>query len=102
MAKDKEVKFTEDEMNTIQGLQQTYATVQNTLGQLSVSRIRLEQEVSNLDDAENKLRSDFENNQRAEREFVESINKKYGDGSLDINTGVFTPVSQPEEPPKTL
>ena len=102
MAKDKEVKFVEDEMNTIKGLQQTYATVQNTLGQLSVSRIRLEQEVSNLDDAENKLRSDFENTQKREREFVESINKKYGDGSLDINTGVFTPTPPSEETPKTL
>ena len=25
------------------------------------------------------------------REFVDSINKKYGDGNLDLTTGVFTP-----------
>ena len=37
---DKEVKFTKDEMSQLTELQQTYAAVQNTLGQLSVSRIR--------------------------------------------------------------
>ena len=40
---DKEVKFTEEEMSQLTELQQTYAAVQNTLGQLSVSRIRLSQ-----------------------------------------------------------
>ena len=102
MAKDNEVKFTEDEMNTIKELQQTYAAVQNTLGQLSVSRIRLSQEIGSLDEAENKLRTDFVETQQKERDFVQDINKKYGDGNLDLNTGVFTPRPAEETPDKTL
>ena len=99
---DKEVKFTEDEMKQLTELQQTYAAVQNTLGQLSVSRIRLSQEIGSLDEAENKLRNDFVETQQKERDFVQDINKKYGDGNLDLNTGVFTPRPTEETPDKTL
>ena len=103
MAKDnKDVKFTEDEMGKLTELQQTYAAVQNTFGQLSVSRIRLSQEVGALDEAENKLRNDFVETQQKERDFVKSINAKYGDGNLDLNTGLFTPKPVEETPDKTL
>ena len=37
-------KFTEEEMKDISGLQQTYSGIQNALGQVSVARIRLEQQ----------------------------------------------------------
>ena len=99
---DKEVKFTKDEMSQLTELQQTYAAVQNTLGQLSVSRIRLSQELTGLDEAENKLRNDFVETQQKERDFVQEINKKYGDGNLDLNTGVFAPKPAEETTDKTL
>ena len=99
---DTEVKFTKEEMNQLTELQQTYAAVQNTLGQLSVSRIRLSQEIGSLDEAENKLRNDFVETQQKERDFVQEINKKYGDGNLDLNTGLFTPKPVEETPDKTL
>ena len=102
MADNKEVKFTKDEMSQLTELQQTYAAVQNTLGQLSVSRIRLSQEVNGLDEAENKLRNDFVETQQKERDFVQEINNKYGDGNLDLNTGVFTPRPAEETTDKTL
>ena len=97
-----EVKFTQEEMNQLTELQQTYTAVQNAFGQLSVSRIRLDQEVTAADEAEDRLRSDFAATQQKEREFVESISKKYGDGNLDLNTGVFTPRVTEETPDKTL
>ena len=99
---DKEIKFTEEEMKSITELQQTYSTIQNTLGQLSVSRIRLEQDLDSLDEAESRLKNDFNEIQQKERTFVDSINKKYGDGNLDINSGVFTPKPTEETTDKTL
>ena len=96
-----EVKFTEEEMNQIKELQKGYVNLQNALGQLSVSRIRLEQQLNDLDTAEENIKSQFTENQTKESNFVDGINKKYGDGNLDINTGVFTPRSV-EENTKTL
>ena len=97
-----EVKFSQEEMSQLTELQQTYTTIQNTFGLLSVNRIRLEQELSSLDEADDRLKSDFAANQQKEREFVDTISKKYGDGNLDLNTGVFTPKTVEETTDKTL
>ena len=100
-----ETKFTEDEMKQINELQQSYANSQNALGQLSVSRLRLEQQLDDLDKADESVRNSFVETQTKEKEFVESINKKYGDGNLDLSSGLFTPKPQEEtdkKPDKTL
>ena len=96
------VKFTEDEMKQINDLQTNYVNLQNTLGRIGVARIRLEQQISELDENENDVRNKFTENQTRERNFVDSINKKYGDGNLDLTTGEFTPRPVEETPDKTL
>ena len=96
-----EVKFTEDEMIQINTLQQGYVNLQNVLGQLSVSRIRLEQQLNDLDATKENVRTQFVETQQKERDFVDQINKKYGDGNLDLTTGVFTPKSVEETTEKT-
>ena len=79
-----EVKFTEEEMSQVQGIQQNYANIQNQFGQLKMAQIRLdEQEI----DLENSLKSI----QEEEKKFLEGITEKYGEGSLNSETGVFTP-----------
>ncbi len=102
MAKDKEVKFSEDEMKSLVELQQTYANIQNALGGVSVQRMRVEAQAKDVDTAEAQLKSQFAENQTREREFVQSINKKYGDGNLNLENGVFTPRPAEETTDKTL
>ena len=99
---DKEVKFSKDEMSKIDELQQTYVGLQNALGQMGVARIRLEQQINDLNDNEGKVRAQFTETQNKEREFVQSINKKYGDGNLDLSSGVFTPKPTEKIVDKTL
>ena len=98
---DKEVKFTEEEMKQINVLQQGYVNLQNALGQLGANRIRLNQQFDDLDTADENIRIQFTETQRKEKEFVDSINKKYGDGNLNLETGVFTPKSVEETTEKT-
>ena len=86
-----EVKFSEDEMKKLNDLQESYVNSQNALGQLSVNRIRLEQQLKDLDSAEDTVKARFVETQTKEREFGESINGKYGDGNLDLTTGIFKP-----------
>jgi len=97
----KEVKFTEDEMKQINDLQQGYLGIQNAFGQVNVNKIRLEQQLQTLDATETNLKSSFVEIQQKEREFVDSINKKYGDGNLDLSTGVFTAKPTEETTKKT-
>ena len=96
-----EVKFTEDEMKQINELQGTYVNLQNALGQLNINRIRLEQQLDELDSGEENIRKQFIETQQKERDFVQSINKKYGDGNLDLSSGVFTPKPKEETTKKS-
>ena len=96
------VKFTEEEMKQINNLQQSYMNIQSSLGQLAVNKNRTKKQLSDIEIAEENLQEQFTNNQKEETKFVESINKKYGDGNLDLNTGVFTPKPVEKTTDKTL
>ena len=92
-----EVKFTEEELQQLGGLQQSYQNIQATFGQLRVQRILLEQQMNNLEETENSVEEEYTKAQENERTFVKSLNDKYGPGQLDPATGVFTPHPKPEE-----
>ena len=91
-----EIKFSEEELKSLQELSQNYQRVQASFGQLSVQRLMLEQQLKAAEEAQTQLESDYVNNQDKERELVKELNEKYGPGSLDPQTGVFTPTPQPE------
>ena len=86
-----EVKFTEEEMKSLRKIQESYFNVQNEYGKLELARIRLEQQLDNLDSTDNKLREKFIQVQSTEKEFLNGITKKYGEGTLDQESGIFTP-----------
>ena len=80
-----EVKFTEEELKQVQNIQASYANVQNQFGQLKLAQIRLDSQEVELEDT---LKSIQENEQK----FLDGITEKYGQGTLNPETGVFTPV----------
>jgi hypothetical protein len=87
----KEIKFTDDELKSLSGLAQGYQTTQAAFGQLRVQKILLAQQQDGLEEAEVKLEADYISLQENERNIVKDLNEKYGPGSLDPQTGVFTP-----------
>ena len=94
---DKEIKFTEEELKSLSDLAQGYQTTQAAFGQLRVQKILLQQQSEGLEEAEIKLEADYTSLQDNERDIVKQLNEKYGPGSLDPQTGVFTPVESDEE-----
>ena len=91
MGSDEPVKFTDEELSSLQELQNTYASISTQFGQVKVSRINLEKQIENLDDAENQLEKKWEENRQTESDLVKSLNEKYGAGSLNPTTGEFIP-----------
>ena len=79
-----EVKFTEEELTQVQNIQKSYANVQNQFGQLKLAQIRLDNDEVTLEDALKSIQDD-------EKKFLDGITEKYGQGSLNPETGVFTP-----------
>ena len=96
-----EIKFTDEELKSLSELSQGYQNIQTGFGQLRVQKILLEQHGEALEEAEVQMESDYKDNQETERKLVQELNEKYGPGQLDPQTGVFTPVPQPEEQEET-
>ena len=86
-----EVKFTEDEIKQVETIQKSYFDVQTKFGQLGVARLRLQQQLDNLDSQEVELHNNFNTIQDNEKTFLNGITEKYGEGSLNPDTGIFTP-----------
>ena len=97
----KETKFSEEELKSLSELAQGYQTTQAAFGQLRVQKILLSQQQEGLEEAEVKLETDYITLQDKERELVKELNDKYGPGSLDPQTGVFTPVETEESDEET-
>ena len=93
-----EMKFTEEELQSLQDLQNGYQEKQVNLGQLSVQRILLNQQIEALEARQVELESEYEAVQQEERDLVQKLNEKYGPGQLDPQTGVFTPSQPPAAP----
>ncbi len=101
MAKDKEtkvvesaeMKFTDEELQSLQDLQNNYQEKQAQLGQLAVQRILLEQQSDALSVRQEEVQQEYQDAQEQERDIVAKLNEKYGPGQLDPQTGVFTPAT---------
>ena len=88
-----EMKFSDEELQSLQGLQSGYQEKQTMLGQLSVQRILLNQQSEALEARMTEVEQEYQTVQQEERELVAKLNEKYGPGQLDPATGVFTPTA---------
>ena len=84
-------KFTEDEMKQIQELQKNYQDATATLGRLSVQEIILSQQLESVDTERENIKTAYSELQKKEQTLVQTLNEKYGAGTLDIISGEFTP-----------
>ena len=78
-------KFTKEELNKIEILQKELTTLTAQFGSLQISKIRLEKE-------ENLLKLNLNSLMNQEKELAKSLTEKYGKGTLNPETGDFTPV----------
>ena len=85
-----EVKFTEEELKQVQNIQVSYQNVQNQFGQLKLAQIRLDNQEVDLEEALKQVQSE-------EKKFLDGITSKYGQGTLNPETGVFTPTENKSE-----
>ena len=86
-----EIKFTEEELKKIKEIQDEYIKIQNLFGQVSLAKLRLDEQYQSLSEQEIENKKSFGDVQKNEKNFLEEITKKYGEGSFNPDTGVFIP-----------
>ena len=89
-------KVTDEELNAIKDLGTKYNQISTALGQLRVQRLILNQQLEQIEKAEESLENDYVSNQEREQTLVKNLNENYGTGTLNPQTGEFT-VTQPQE-----
>jgi|TARA_R100000005_G_C4861523_1_gene122664 hypothetical protein len=76
------MKFTEEEIKKLKSVQARYSEYANQLGQLELELIDLRKQKNEIEELVLKLRTE-------EINFAQELTKKYGKGTIDINTGEF-------------
>ena len=93
MSEDSNTKLQKTEVDKIKEIQTKYLQIQHGIGQIRVSLIKLNQQKEILLKAEDEMSSQFIETQNQEKEFVQTLQEKYGEGTLDIEKGLFIPNS---------
>ena len=78
------IKFTDEELKSISEIRTAYAEITNRFGQIELTKYNLQKQAEQAE-------IDFESIKVKEQEVLQGITDKYGQGTLDPNTGVFTP-----------
>jgi len=87
------IKLTAEEIESIGKLGDTYSRITAEFGQIKIEKILLKGQLNRLEELESTLTTEYLANQEREQSFAETIQKKYGDGEINLETGEFIPVS---------
>jgi len=94
-----EIKFTEDELKSLQEVQTGYNDMQVKMGGLKMQQIAHDRNSDRLAELEESLMNELQELNDKENATAQELNEKYGPGSLNPETGVFTPQQKTEEAP---
>jgi chromosome segregation ATPase len=94
MTENTEKEFQAEDIQAVKDLQSKYATNTAQIGQVEVELHLLKRRLSQIEEMRINLFSTYDELQKQEKELVASLNEKYGDGVLDLDSGKFIPSAQ--------
>jgi len=86
-----EIKFTNEELEKINAQVEASNKIVMDFGQIKTQIILVKKQLEKLYVAEHELEQSYNNLQTAEQSIIDELTKKYGVGTLDIQSGVFRP-----------
>jgi hypothetical protein len=84
-------KFSQEELQQLSDLRKQYEAKILEFGQLELEVMLTEQHVEDLKTAKTQLQQSYRDLQEQERKLLETLNAKYGSGTVDVATGEFIP-----------
>ena len=77
-------KFTPEEIESLKNIQTRMDQIISQLGRVHLSQIK-------LDEQERLVKDEISKIEKEEQDLAKTLSDKYGRGSVDIETGTFTP-----------
>ncbi len=83
--------LTQEELQSIKDLQSKYNQTILEIGAAEAQSIVFQENIEKLTEAKKGLVSDLKTIEQKESELVKSLQEKYGNGNIDVNTGEIIP-----------
>ena len=93
MAKGKQ-KLTKEELETIDSIRNEASQIFFDLGRIAIRRRNV---LNHIEDDEEKLENQHDDLVKKENDFYQTLQEKYGDGSIEPSTGEFIPSTTEEK-----
>jgi len=87
-----QIKLKDEELKGLQQLREKYATATAQFGQLKIEKMIVKKELARLSVIEEELERQYDAIQTEEETLVKEIETVYGQGDVDLETGIFTPI----------
>lgn len=84
-------KFNEEELTKIKTLQDKYQVLGIQLVQLTLAESNAKKYIEDLNQKKSELYKQIEDTSAEEKSLAEELNNKYGVGTLNLESGEFTP-----------
>jgi len=84
-------QFNQEDVDQIKQLQEKYSILGVQLVQIKLARKNALDYLEKLDAQEKEVEDHIQKTNQEEKQLAESFSQKYGAGSLDLESGVFTP-----------
>lgn len=84
-------KLTDEEISSVKSLREEIISSISTVGQLKLTHDLMEEDLTSVKFKLSEQLTKYKELLTKEKELVDQFLKKYGMGSLDVETGTFTP-----------
>ena len=99
---DQPIHLTEGEMETLKEIMETYNQCSGAFGQVEVQKMNLSLQTQAMDDQRTAVEEEWKANQSKEARFSSKLTNKYGPGSINPETGEYTPAPEQAQPPQAM
>ena len=95
--------ITEVEMENLKEIIETYNQCSGAFGQVEVQKMSLNQQLVAVEEQRSSVEEEWKANQSKEATFSRKLTAKYGAGSINPQTGEYTPQpEQAQQPPQAI
>jgi predicted nucleic acid-binding Zn-ribbon protein len=85
-------KLTQEEINSIKGLQSEYNKVVFELGSIESQLVFIKKQTELLEAEKAKIVAEIDNVGKKEKTLIDNLQEKYGAGNINMETGEITPL----------
>jgi len=90
-------KLTKEELQEIKNLNEEKNKLTFNFGRLKTDMILVEAKMKELVKMEEDMVAKFKGNETKAKKMMDKLNKTYGDGSVNVENGTFTPAAKKED-----